>query len=145
MLTLALDPSSTATGWAFFDGAALVAHGTTRRQKGEPLKDYAVAVQAIASRACAVPRCVVYEVNDTPMPRARQASLRKCHEATGRLLQAFGVDGEPVQADRKKKKQRRADMELIYKLEGRVSEHAIDAIALGHRVVNDPTMLGSRE
>ena len=149
MLTLALDPSSTATGWALFDGLQLREYGTVRRNSRK-LVDYAAGIANVyfAAWARVEPpcdhQCIVYEINDTPMPRARQASLRKCHEATGRILQALGVEGEPVQADRKKKKQRRADMELIYKLEGRVSEHCIDAIALGHRVVNDPKRLEPR-
>ena len=142
MLTLALDPSSTATGYAIFDGGELMQYGTQRR--GEKT------LYQFAEWFDLLPLSwhfdlIVYEVNDTPMPRARQASMRKCHQATGRILQALGVEGEPIQADRKKKKQRRADMELTYGLEGRVSEHAIDAIALGHRVVNDPTRLGDRE
>ena len=142
MLTLALDPSSTATGFALFRSKELVEHGTVRRRKGETVYTYAERVLL----GIPVPyQRVVYEINDTPMPRARQTALRKCHEATGRILQALGVEGEPVQADRKKKAQRRADMVLVYGIKERISEHAIDAIALGHRVVNDPARLGDRE
>lgn len=134
MLTLALDPSSTATGWALFQGRELKEWGTVRRQKGQSLRDYALAVR----KAMPLYRAVVYEINDTPMPRARQASLGKCHEATGRILQALYADGEPIQADRKKKAQRRVEVVMVYQIKERISEHACDAIMLGHRVVNDP-------
>ena len=132
MLILALDPSSTACGWALFDNRALSHYGTVKRGK-RGLADYAKSVPGHVF----APDRVVYEINDSPMPRARQKALRMAHEATGRILQALGVDGEPVRADRKRKKQRRSDMVAIYKLVGVVSEHAIDAIALGHRVSSE--------
>ena len=135
MLTLALDPSSTACGWALFYGRELHCYGAVRRQKKQDQWAYAWAVQH------AVPTSkdrVVYEINDgASIPRKRQRSMRIAHEATGRILQALGVAGEPIQADNRKKPARREEMRLIYGVPDSASEHAVDAIALGHRVVSE--------
>ena len=141
MITLALDPSSTATGFAIFNGLELMTWGTERRNKRTVCEYAQDLARRIFNEEDEIDR-VVYELSDRPVPRERQKPMRKSFMATGRILQALGVEGEPVKPDRKKKSQRRIDMELIYELEGRVSEHAIDAIALGHRVVNDPQHLG---
>ena len=142
MLTLALDPSSTACGWALFDGQTLEAHGTVRRHKW-PLHAYACEVDAITGEAIASLFSeddvrVVYELSNRPIPAVRLKGMVKAFMATGRILQAMRVDGEPVRPDNKKKGERRADMVLKYEIETRLSEHAADAIMLGDRVVNDP-------
>ena len=108
-MILALDPSSTATGYALFRDSRLLKYGTVRRKKNDTVYAYACSV---AGRICCAVSItegfrVVYEINDTPLPRARQKSMRKAMQATGRILQALGVEGEPMQADRKKKSQKR--------------------------------------
>lgn len=139
MLLLALDPSSTACGWALFRDKRLMDYGTVRRRKGEAVVDYATGVRLAIKPLCASGAArAVYEINDSAfIPRKRQKSMRLCQEATGRILQALGVEAEPMQADSRKKPQRRNEMLLIYEIKERISEHAIDAIALGHRAVSE--------
>lgn len=136
MVILALDPSSTATGFAIFNNGELMTWGTKNRNN-RPLHEYAADLaHRILNEEDEIGR-IVYEVNDAPMPRARQASMRKCHEGVGRILQALGVEGEPAQANRQKKGERRLKMTLAYSLKGRISEHAVDSICLGDLFVRD--------
>jgi len=144
MILVALDPSSTACGFAVFDGLRLVDHGTVTRGK-RMLTDYATTcaktiLSAVTSHGGWEPE-VWYETNDRQtIPRERQRSMRLQAQGAGRILQALGVEGHEKQADSRTKERRARDVALIYGL-GNASEHAKDAVALGHSIATDPKRL----
>lgn len=144
---IALDPSSTACGWALFRGVELLAHGTIKRGK-RTLTDYARACALEIHTLCR-PHIkddkpdVWYEINDRQtIPRERQRSMRLQAQGAGRILQAMGVEGHERQADSRTKERRARECSLIYGVEDcSENEHALDAIALGHAIVTDPKRL----
>jgi hypothetical protein len=142
-MTVALDPSSTACGWAVFRGLELIARGTVKRGKNT-LTDYAnECADDILHAADGDPFDVLYEINDRQkIPRERQRSMRLQAQGTGRILQALGVEGQERQADSRTKERRALECSLIYGIEDcPANEHVLDAVALGHAVVTNPERL----
>ena len=139
---LGLDISSVNVGWAVVRGSKMLDNGCYRRKKDEApgrfaqrVSDALVWSQDGAGAYVAGFQFIAYEVNMSPVDRKRQIPMMRCYMMIGRVMALMGCPDIEVEvrADNRRKKQRRAELEMIY---GKcANEHSADALAVAHQAM----------